>query len=300
MVWLTYYDAVLVGSMDPIRIDEGELSRRLSAAAIRNDLEPIQMGTAREFLSYFILGDTGARTFAQGGAINTDDNLTLEFSAPASQGVVGLEGENVLALGAARESLLPYLVPAADDSGRSPQVEYWTRALETGRRFDPFHAKYLWGMRATPELAAELASLEAEDPGYAPLRFLLKDKAFMDRTEPALVAEAAFDVRDARGTAARLRVSAVRQFLGRARVLVSFVDNSRREIYGQGYLYGEYRIGNDPQLEGRVRRYVEETFAALRAAAGRVPPSAGGAPSEADMAAALREEVARLAGQTLQ
>ena len=297
MLWLTYYDAVLIGSKDPILIDEEEFARRMSVPAIQGDLAPIRMGTAPDFLSYFLLGDTGVRTFGHGGEINTDDNLKLEFSAPVSQGVHGLEGRNVLALGGARESLLPHLVRVATDQGKRSQIERWTRAHEAGNRFVRAHARYLWGMRNSPELGMELANLQSQYPGYAPLRFLLDDKAFMDRTEPALVAEAEFKVSNAQGGSTRLRISAVRQFLGRERVLISFVDNARREIYGQRYLYKKYEGGNGEHMESEVIRYVEKTFAVLRAAAGRVPtPPAGGAPAEADVADALRREAARLVG----
>jgi spermidine synthase len=301
MIWLTYYDAVLVGSNAPIIIDEVELARRLSAPAIRGDLAPIHMGTADDFLSYFILGDSGVRSFGRGGDINTDDNLTLEFSAPASQGVSGLVGKNVLALSTARESLFPYLVPIATDQGGRAQIERWIRALETGHRYDHAHANYLRGKRNTPEFETELDNLRTLSPGYAPLRFLLEDNAFMDRTEPALVAEADFEVHNAQGAVVRLRISAVRQFLGRARVLVSFVDNARREIYGQRYIFWKYQIGNDQPLDEEVRRYIAGTFVALRAAAGRVPPPpGGGAPAEADVAAALRQEATRLVGRLQQ
>jgi spermidine synthase len=301
MLWLTYYDAVLIGSNDPILIDEVELARRLSVPAIRGDLAPIHMGTADDLLSYFILGDSGIRSFGRGGDINTDDNLTLEFSAPASQGISGLEGRNVLALGAGRESLLPYLIPIAAGPGRRAQVEHWTRILDTGRRFDNVHSRYLLGLRKTPELKAELAYLQAHDPGYAPLRFLLEENAFMDLTETELVDATEFKVRSAQGAEGRLRISAVRQYLGRARVLVSFVDNARREIYGQRYIYGNYRIGESRPLDGEVRRYVSETFVVFRAAAGRVPPVPGvGVPAEAEVAAALRQEATRLIGRLQQ
>jgi spermidine synthase len=297
MVWLTYYDAVLIGSGDPILIDEMELARRLSLPTIRGDLAPIHMGTADDILSYFVMGDAGARIFGREGDINTDDNLKLEFSTPASQGIGGLEGQNVLALGTARESLLPYLVPVANGPERRAQVEHWTRFLETGQRFDRAHSRYLWGLRNTPDLEAELKNLRAHAPVYAPLRFLLDDKAFMESTEPALVAELEFEVRPPQGVETSLRISAVRQYLGRARVLVSFVDNARREIYGQRYIYGKYRLGEVRPLDGEVGQYVADTFAALRAAAGRVPrPPQGGAPSEVDLTTVLRQETKRLVG----
>lgn len=297
MVWSTYYDAVLIGSNAPIIIDETELARRMSVPAIRKDLAPIHMETADDVLSYFVFGDAGVRSFARDGDINTDDNLALEFSAPASQGVSGLESKNVLALSASRESLLPYLAPIATDQGGRAQTERWTRALEIGNRYDHIHENYLRGKRNTPEFEAELDTLRILSPGYAPLRFLLEDKAFMDRTEPALVAETDFEVRNTAGAVVRLRISAVRQFLGQARVLVSFVDNARREIYGQRYIFWDYQIGNDRPLDDEVRRYVAEIFVMLRTATGRVPlPPGDGVPAEADVATALRQEAARQVG----
>lgn len=280
MVWLTYYDAVLVGSNDPIVIDEGQLARRLAWPAVRAGLAPVHMGTADDFLSYFLMGDAGARAFARGGDLNTDDNLTLEFSAPASQGVSFLDGDNVLALATARESLLPYLVPASGER-RQVQVERWARDLETGRLFDQAHGRFLWGDRAAPGLAGSLDALAARSPDYAPLRFLLDEKGFQERTEPALVSTAEFDVRGAGGGPARLRISAVRQFVGRGRVLVSFVDNGRKQIYGQRYLSGKYE-----QLEEEARRYVDDTLRQLRAAARAAETTAGGA-DEAVVVAAL-------------
>jgi spermidine synthase len=291
LVWLTYYDAVLVGSNDPIRIDEAALQRRMDVAAIRDDLSVVQMGTAEDLLSFFLMGSSGARAFGQGGDLNTDDSVVLEFSAPESQGVGELDGKNVAALSGARESLLPHLVPAAGEVERRAQVERWSRHLDAGRRFGEVHTRFLLGERDGPELEALLADLKARDPGYAPLRFLLGEKEFWARTEPALVQSVDFEVRTDRGRGV-LRLSAVRQYLGRRRVLVSVVDNARREIYGQRYLDGEYA-----QLDGEVARVVSEALAALREAADRVAPGAGGAPGEAELAAALRAEASRVVGR---
>jgi spermidine synthase len=258
MVWLTYYDAVLVGSEDPIRLDENDLARRMDRTEIRAALAPIQMASPRDFLSYFVMGDAGARAFAEGGEVNTDDNLFLEFSAPRSQGVT-TDGSNVAAIGAYRESIVPYLAleDAPEDQRRS-STEWWSRADATGRQFDPVHARYLLGDRS-PRFLASLASLQSRDPGYAPLRFLLDEKEFSNRTDPVLVSEAEFESPTASGGTKRLRISAVRQFVGRGRVLVSFVDNGRRIVYGQRYIYGDY-----DQLDEACRSYIADTLARLR------------------------------------
>ncbi len=274
-----------MGSEAPIIVDEAALAQRMRVPAVHHDLSPIQMGTAEDLLSFFLMGTAGARAFGAGGSINTDDNLGLEFSAPASQGMAGLEARNILALAESRESLAPY----ARTPSRGPGD--WDRLLDTGRAFDPAHAAFLLD-HGSPGTARLLSSVQARDPGYAPLRFLLAEKEFWERGEPALVAEDRFDVRAPSGEHTVLRIAAVRQFVGPGRVLVSFVDNARREIYGQRYVDGEY-----DRLEDEVRQYVAETMSALRAAAGSVPSrSRTGVGSESETVAALREEASRRVG----
>jgi hypothetical protein len=71
---------------------------------------------------------------------------------------------------------------------------------------------------------------------------------------------------------------------------VSLVDNSRREIYGQGYLYGEYE-----GLEGASRSLIAATLDRLRTV--QVGPAgACAAPARSELSAALRGEAVRLVG----
>jgi hypothetical protein len=201
--------------------------------------------------------------------------------------VTGIAATNVLALGGARESLAPWLArsPAAGGAADADEAR-WARHLALGRTFDRVHARFLVD-RWSPEIRGALAALRERDPGYAPLRFLLGELEFWDRMEPALVAEETFGAADR--AAGPLRIAAVRQFVGRDRVLVSFVDPARREIYGQRYLDGAYE-----RLEDDVKAYVAETLAGLRSAAG-----AEGAGDAADVAAALRREASRRVGPPL-
>lgn len=291
MIWRTYFDAELIGSNDPLVIDEAALARRLAFAPIRDALAEVQMGSPRALLSSFVAGTPGAHAFATGGALNTDDNLVLEFSAPRSQGEGRRTGENLLALSGVRESVAPYLVPAPTEEGRALQRETWAQELAIGRQFDPLHARYVGGEAGTPEFEGALSSLARRWPDYAPLRFLLDDKAFMDRTSPALVAAAEFPVRAASGAPSVLRISGVRQYMGRGRVLVSFVDNERREILGQRYLFGEYA-----RLDGEVGRYVDQTLLAMRTTAEEVSAGTGGLPGESRLSEALRRQAAQLVG----
>lgn len=292
LVWLTYYDAVLVGSKDPIAIDESALARRMAVPAIRNDLALVQMGTAEDLLSFFLMGATGARTFAQGAVLNTDDNVALEFSAPESQGVGDLAAKNVFALHASQESLLPYLLPSNDGQERLRQLERWTRHLDAARLFGGAHARFLAGEMDTPDMERLLTNIRLRDPGYAPLRFLLGEKEFWLRSEPALVQAGDFPVRSVGAVGDTLRISAVRQYVGRSRVLVSFVDNARKEIYGQRFIDGEYS-----QLDGMVEHFVAESFKSLQGVARRVPvPANNGLPGRDELAKALHAEAAARVG----
>ncbi|MFY3742676.1 fused MFS/spermidine synthase [Anaeromyxobacter sp. Red801] len=290
-VWLTYYDAVLIGSNEPIVVDEAGLERRLANPAIRDDLAAVHMGSVRDLLAYFVLGDAGAREFARGGRINRDDNLTLEFSAPLSQGAL-TAGGNVLALAAARESLVPYLAAASAAEQRQAAVDRWSRNLETARLFDLAHAQYLAGEQSSQGFAELLATVRVRDPGYAPLLFLLDEAQYEDRRQPVVVAETPLDLREESGTATRVRLAAIRTFLGRGRVLVSFADMEGREVWAKRILCGRYE-----QLEDATARYADRVLGAARTAsserAARTPGASAGAvrevlQREADRGACLR------------
>ncbi len=143
------------------------------------------------------------------------------------------------------------------------------------------------------ELESVLADVRARDPGYAPLRFLLEEKELWKRSEPALVRVADFEVKTNAGARGVLRISAVRQYVGRRRVLVSIVDNARREIYGQRYIDGEFG-----QLDVEVARFIADSLSSLEAVASRVPSRVKGeAPMEAELVSALRQEAASVVGQ---
>jgi spermidine synthase len=284
-VWLTFYDAVLVGSDAPIVIDEQALSRRLGDPAIRADLAAARMGGADELLSWFLAGDAGARAFGAGGDLNTDDNLVLEFSAPRSQGLHDM-GADMRSLSSARESVLAYLAPAAGGDPRA-RAERWAARFETGRRFDELHALFLEGATDAPawrQLGAELA---AREPGYPPLRFLEDEAAFWARTRFEPVSSHDFPALGSDGPSP-VRVVAARKYLGRGRVLVVFVDEEMREIFGHRYVDGEYE-----GLEEAVQRTVAEAFETL---AVWLAPPAGAVPPRDALLAALRREIARSVG----
>ncbi|MBS1150383.1 MAG: Spermine synthase, partial [Myxococcaceae bacterium] len=291
-LWLTYYDAVLVGSNEPLVLDEAALGKRLSVPSIRADLAPVQMGTAEDLLSFFLMGTEGAKAFGAPGALNTDDNLVLEFSAPQSQGVVRLDALNVRALWSAREPLLRHLAAAPTEAQRGEQVARWSRHAESAGRFGEAHVRYLLGERSSPALEGVLGELRGRDPDYAPLRFLLAEKALWERSAPSLVGAVDFPVTTAGGERGVLRLSAVRQYVGRTRVLVSVVDNARREIYGQRFVDGEFEA-----LDQEVAKFSGEALGTLQAVAGGLATAERPAPGQGELAQALRAAAVRVVGR---
>jgi spermidine synthase len=260
MIWVTDYDAELVGSNSPFMIDEAALERRIAHPLVKRDLEAVEMGAARDFLSYFTMGTAAARGYGAGGAVNTDDNLLLEFSAPLSMGVSRLTGDNVEELTRRRESILPYLAPAASAEEAASRAEAWREIQRAARIYDRVHVLSLRRHHTSPEFADLLAAVERERPDYAPARFLRRIQLAEIARTPRLVETARFAVLTRAGAQAVVEISAVAQAIGDERAVVSFVDNAARVIYGERYFDGP-----PAETERDIRRLSHDVLEALRA-----------------------------------
>jgi spermidine synthase len=192
--------------------------------------------------------------------VNTDDNLFLEFSAPESMGVGRVMGENVAALGRSRESLLPYLRPASGEAELAAQRSRWERNLEAARLYDPAHALFLLGQMGTARFRDLDAALEGRFPAYAPFRFLRKEIEGARAGTPRLADAVRFQVGTPGGPRV-LQVSAVTMRIGDTRAAVVFVDNDRRDIYGQRYF-----DGRADELDAVIRKFASEALGSLREA----------------------------------
>jgi spermidine synthase len=79
----TIGDYLLMGRTDPAPIDLNLVRVRYEAGpAIRRDLDEIGARGWAGWLGYFMLGEADAARYSEGGGLNTDDRLQLEFSAP--------------------------------------------------------------------------------------------------------------------------------------------------------------------------------------------------------------------------
>ena len=255
MAWLTHFDVELIGSNSPIAIDEAALEKRISFPAISKDLAPVRMASATDFLSYFVMGTDGVKAFSKGGMINTDDNLYLEFSSPASTGI-NVMGRNLDAIAGYRESILPYLVPASGAS-RQAQIKTWETNARAALIDDRAHALFLGGKYNMPEFQSLMSELENKYPEYAPARFLRKAYLRELRKNPFLFEKAFFGLLDAQGKKTSVEISAVIAGVSEERAAVVFVDNDAKVIYGQKYFSGE-------DFEGRMHLFARDVMTAIR------------------------------------
>ena len=257
LLWLTHYDAEMIGSNTPLRIDEAELARRMAAPAVAGDLQKVMMGTATDLLSYFVMGTEGMARLGRGGVPNTDDRLYLEFSAPLSIATPSVMEANVSTLAAHRESLLPYLVPATEPRAREEQQRRWELQLEAGRLGDPALALFLGGKAESPRFTSALAELERRYPWYAPGRFLRGEYGTTVALEPRPLEAVPLTLIDDRGARIVVEITAVLVPVSRTRAAVMFVDNRARFVYGQRYV-DDYADGD------AVSRLVADVMATIR------------------------------------
>jgi spermidine synthase len=233
MLWLTHYDAELVGSNTPIIIDEGELDRRIKEPEIFSDLSRVMMGSATDLLSYFVAGTDGMKKFGEGGVLNTDNNLYLEFSAPFSIATSSVMEANVHAIIKERESILPYLVPPKGKVAQQEQQKRWANhqdAVEmTGRAL----ALFFGGRFNTVEFKQSIEELDKRFPGYAPARFLKNEYQTALSMNPMLLQRTAFVLVNEGGAKIVREISAVLVPISKERASIMFVDNEARIVYGQ-------------------------------------------------------------------
>lgn len=260
LLWMTHYDAVIVASNAEFVIDEAELERRIAAPAVAGDLRKVAMGSSTDLLSYFVMGTQGMQDFARNGALNTDDRPYLEFSAPFSIAIPSVMARNVQALAARRESLLPYLKPAADPgAAREEQQERWATVLAAGGMSDRALALFLGRSPTDPDFTRALRRLTLEYPEFAPGKALWAEYESALALEPRLVVQTSFPLVDGGGRPTEVEMSAVLVPVSKTRASIMFVDNRARVVYGQLYL-------DDYDRDGRAGRFASEVMAAVRGA----------------------------------
>ena len=257
MLWLTHYDAELVGSNSPILIDEAELEKRIAEPAIHSDLSRVMMGSATDFLSYFVMGTEGMKKFSDGGIINTDNNLYLEFSAPFSIATPSVMEGNVHAIVRYRESILPYLITPQGKAAQAEQKKRWANHPEAVEMTGRALALFLGGRLHTLEFKKSMEELDRTFPGYAPAKFLKNEYKTALSLSPTLLEKTALILVNESGTKILTEISAVLVPINKERASIMFVDNKARVIFGQLYV-------SDYDKNRFVTRFVNEVMMHVR------------------------------------
>jgi spermidine synthase len=276
MVWLTHNDAELVGSNSPIVIEEKELEKRIMVPEVLQDLERVKMGSAEDFLSYFVMGNGGAKAYSSGGRINTDNNLYLEFSAPHSTGKARLTATNVNGLVKYRESILPYLITPADAVGRANQKKTWEKILHAAILDDQAHILNLAGQYDTPEYKKMALELDSHYAEYAPWRFLKNEVPDDIGGTPRLLKQIEFGLVNEKGEIIKVQLAAVIIQGDKEQARVLFVDNHSRIIFGKLRVRGVNRDSYITAFVEDLLKSVQNLYGEeknMAAASGKAYPS---------------------------
>ena len=235
-VWLTDYDAELVGSNDLIKIDIDNIQKRLEASPeVLSDLKKVNMGSAAQFLSYCIMGPDGSRSYGKNAPINTDNNLYLEFSAPESKGKAELVAANIASLSSHREDISPYLTGLSLSSALGTDQ---TGLQRTAAIYDKAHQLHYMGWNPQPEYANLMSTLQNQFPWYAPGQFLLGEYHSFKEALPQLLNEIKLALVSENGRPITVTLSAVTLKINPERVRLLIVDNRVKKIYGSVYIDG--------------------------------------------------------------
>ena len=239
-IWLTDYDAELIGSNEPINIDTDTLQQRIEASPeVLADLRKVDMGSAAEFLSYCVMGPKASLAYGKDAPLNTDNNLYLEFSAPQSKGKWRLVAANIASLASHREDISPYLEGPSLASALGTDKASMSRAIEF---YDKAHRMHYLGQDSTSEYNLLMSTMERWFPWYAPGQFLLKEyTAYQDR-QPRLYKEIELALRNEEGTPESVTLSLVTMKIGPERAKLMIVDNSIRKIYSFFYVEAESEV----------------------------------------------------------
>ena len=276
MIWVTHYDAEIVASNSPIIIDEQELAGRIANQQILTDLRQVRMGSAEDFLSYFVMGSSGTGNYASGGRINTDDNLYLEFSAPRSIGKEYLRGTNLAELLRQRESILPYLARPAGTAAQARQRARWEGVHQAALLDDKAHVLEVDGQHLTYEFADLSRKLEERYPRFAPWRFVKDDAEGGKGGTPKTLQSMNIPLLNEEGVRLEAQFTAIVVRTNSRWARVFFIDDASRTVFGKLRVWGSGR--NDyienfaAEIMGQVQRIYREE-AANAATGGKPLPS---------------------------
>jgi len=102
------FDLLLIGTDNELTLDPQKMESRWRNRELQKELAGMEIESGLDLVARFLMGREGAKKFAHGAVINTDDNGYIEFGAPRSLHLK-TAGRNDARLSQSSEGLLPYL-----------------------------------------------------------------------------------------------------------------------------------------------------------------------------------------------
>jgi spermidine synthase len=124
------YDLVLVGQVDPIRIDIDALQRRLdqpSYRGVRESLQTVGIGSAVDLLARYVASGADLSAWLRGASINRDRDLRLQYLAGLG---LDLDENRGIYIDLVRHGTFP----SATFTGSPERLQQLRNAFESGRR----------------------------------------------------------------------------------------------------------------------------------------------------------------------
>ncbi len=81
-LWFLGTEGILIGTMDPLKIDIDQFKRRMSPDAVSSDLLKISLTDPSRLLSCFLMDETAIKNYLGNAPSVNDDLPRIEFSAP--------------------------------------------------------------------------------------------------------------------------------------------------------------------------------------------------------------------------
>lgn len=165
----THY-ALLVGTLDPLRIDVERAVTRLAEPDVRQDLAEIGLASPAKILAGLLLDEHAYAAYVGEGRLNSDRYPYLEFLAPRRAYRFALS-QNLAALAARRSDVEPWLVTRSGDPS-DLQVAL-RRAAASAPALLAGHVIYQRGTYDYEGALTEYRRAAALDPGDASIPSLI-------------------------------------------------------------------------------------------------------------------------------
>ena len=150
-------DLMLVGSADPMEPKIEQLARPWTNRDVSGDLQTVAVTSPFGILSMFLGADDAATRFASGTAVQTDDRMALEFSAPRALHTVARRDNVVRLRDLAQSSARPAAVASAWEQVTGEQLAQRAEMLRRAGVFEPAYDAALTAVDRAPERADALA-----------------------------------------------------------------------------------------------------------------------------------------------